>query len=194
MVDHGSWILDVKTRLLSPPPRLSPNQTAGHTVFVPLYVDGNDLWVLMSNSDSALALDLGTGAFCGAGLETGEEPWDVVARICEPETGTETDQVLRLGELDAVETTQGFSVVPCVGAIPGPDLETISEELELFALPLSALQDPHLVEDMQVTVDGKEAWIRVYHMGRRRIAGLGAQILESLTQRLYGEVVGPQES
>ena len=186
---HGTWILDVKSRLLSPPPERSANQAAGHTVFVPIYVDSGDLWVLMTDSDRALALDWGTGTFPGAGLESGEEPWEVIARICEQETGTATENVLRLGELDAVETKHGFSVVPCVGAIPPPDLDSIATELDLFAIPLASFQSPQLIEDRQVSVDCKEAWIRVYHMGRRRIAGIAAQILESLSQRLYAETI-----
>ncbi len=50
-----------------------------------------------------------------------------------------------------------------------------------------AFQDPRLVEDRQVTVDGKEGWIRVYHVGRRRVAGTAARILEALSQRLRQE-------
>ena len=182
-----SWILDVKNRLGDPAPRASPRQVAAHTVFVPLFVDTGDLWVLMSESDRALAMDWGTGAFPGGSLKRGQEPWERIAKIVEGEVGVQVDKVLRLGELDAVETVHGFSVVPCVGAIPLPDLEASAERLELFALPLSALQNPQLVEDRQITVDDNKAWIRIYHMGRRRIAGVAAQILEGLFQRLLAE-------
>ena len=185
----NSWILDVKSRLGEPPPKASPKQVAAHTVFVPLYVDAGDLWVLMSESDRALAMDWGTGAFPSGALESGQEAWEAIAHIVEEEVGVESDKVLRLGELDTVETTHGFSVVPCVGAIPLPDLEATTDRLELFSLPLSALQNPQLVEDRQVTVDGNSTWIRVYHMGRHRIAGVAAQILEGLVQRL---LAGPR--
>ena len=180
----NSWILDVESRLGHPPPKASPRQSAARALFVPLFIDAGDLWVLMSESDRALAMDWGTGAFPGGALESGQDPWETIANIVEEEVGVQVDKVLRLGELAAVETVHGFSVVPCVGAIPPPALEASADQLELFALPLSALRNPRLVEDRLVTVDDNEAWIRVYHMGRRRIAGAAAQILEGLIQRL----------
>jgi len=178
-----SWILAVRCQLESPLPKRSSISSAAHAAFVPLYVDGGELWVLLSETDRALALDWGTVAFPAAGLESGEEAWEVIARISEQETGTHTDQVLRLGELDEVETLYGFSVIPCVGAIPRPEPATLTE-LECIPLPISAFQSSRLIEDRQVHLEGREAWIRVYHVGRRRIAGTAAQIMETLTNRL----------
>ncbi len=184
---EDSWILEIRNRLGTPPPRRSKTQGAAHAAFVPIYVDAGALWVLLSETDRALALDWGTVAFPGAGLETGEEPWELIKRICEEETGAGPDKVLRLGELDEVDTLHGFSVVPCVGAIPPPGEEVLRSALEVVPLPLIAFQDSRLIEDRSVSVDGNEGWIRVYHVGKRRVAGTAAQILEALTQRLQAE-------
>lgn len=181
---HRSWILEVRQHLESPPPHRHEGPGVAHAAFVPLYVDGSDLWVLLSESERASALDWGTAAFLGDGLETGEHPWAVIGRICQRETKISTDHVLRLGELDEAETLYGFSVIPCVGAIPRPDDVSVLSGLELVALPLTAFQNPRLIEDRQVTAGAQEGWIRVYHIGRHRIAGTAAQILENLTRRL----------
>ena len=76
---------------------------------------------------------------------------------------------------------------PCVAAVPPPAIVEGSEECELVCLPLSAFGDSRLIEERRVELEGREAWIRVYHVGRQRIAGTAAQILESLTQRLAAE-------
>ena len=48
-------------------------------------------------------------------------------------------------------------------------------------MPLSAMQTPRLVEERMVpSLEGNEAWVRVYHMGRRQVAGAASEILEAL--------------
>ena len=94
--------------------------------------------------------------------------------------------MVRIGELDELATPSGFSIVPCVGAVPFPMTTEINEgEIdEVFAVPLLAFTDYSMVEDRLVKIDNVERWIRVYHVGKRQVWGLTARIIQNLMGRL----------
>jgi len=189
-----SWIIELRERLSSPPPkRLPASEARQAAVLVPLYVDAGELWTLLTKRSELLPHHRGQIAFPGGGREIGEDPWDAAARETQEELGIDPSQIARIGELDEASTPSGFSIVPCVGAVPFPLQTTINEEeiAELFAVPLLAFADFRMVEDRQVKIDEVERLIRVYHVGSRQVWGLTARIVQNLMQRLGFEL--PEE-
>jgi len=181
------WILEIRQRLATPPPRRLPPKEARHAaVLVPLYVDGGGLWTVLTQRAEDLPHHKSQYAFPGGGREPGEEPWDTALREAQEEVGFDPPQVLRLGELDEVDTPSGFRIVPCVGVVPFPFEPEVNEQeiAEVFNVPLSALANPQLIEDRPVTLAGRERMLRIYHVGHRRVWGLTALILRNLLTRL----------
>ncbi len=182
-----SWIVELRRCLDSPPPkRLPPSEARQAAVLVPLYVDANELWTVLTKRSEELPHHKGQIAFPGGSLEGEEDAWAGALRETHEEVGIEAKKVLRLGQLDEAETPSGFRIVPCVGAVPFP-LETEinhGEIEELFPAPLSAFTNPSLVEDRLVEIDGRERTIRIYHVAGRQVWGLTARIIQSLLHRL----------
>jgi 8-oxo-dGTP pyrophosphatase MutT (NUDIX family) len=190
-----SWIFELRSRLASPPPRRLPaSQARPASVLVPLYVDNGELWMLLTKRAETLPHHRGQIAFPGGGREIGEDAWQAALRESHEELGIDTKRVVRIGELDEISTPSGFSIVPCVGAVPFPLSTEINEGeiAEVFAVPLLAFTDFSMVEDRRVKIDGVERWIRVYHVGQRQVWGLTARIIQNLMGRLGLEL--PEET
>lgn len=182
-----SWILTLRERLGSPPPRrLPPSELRPASVLVPLYVDAGELWTVLTKRADSLPSHRSQIAFPGGGRELKEDPWAAALRETEEEIGLEPRVVLRLGEMDEIESPAGFRVVPCVGAIPYPYQVALNESeiAEVFSLPLSAFANPRLVEEREVLLNGVTRTLLIYHIGRRQIWGLTARILQNLLVRL----------
>jgi 8-oxo-dGTP pyrophosphatase MutT (NUDIX family) len=185
--ERHSWILELRSRLASPPPRRLPaSDVRQAAVLVPLYVDAGELWTVLTKRTDNLPSHRSQIAFPGGGREFKEDAWAAAIREAHEEIGLNPAAVLRLGDLDEGETPAGFRVVPCVGAIPFPfQAEPNAAEIaEVFSLPLSAFADPKLVEERPVSFNGVERNLRIYHIGRRQIWGLTARILQNLLIRL----------
>ena len=117
--ERQSWIFAVRERLASPPPRrLAANDLRQAAVLVPLYVDAGELWTVLTQRTEDLPSHRGQIAFPGGSRELKEDPWGAALRESQEEIGLDPKVVLRLGELDEQESSTGFRVVPCVGAIP----------------------------------------------------------------------------
>lgn len=185
--EFTSWITELRRRLETPQPRrLPPREARPAAVLVPLYVDAGDLWTVLTRRSRELPHHQGQIAFPGGGLEPGEDAWDGALREAQEEIGLDPARVLRIGQLDELETVSGYRVIPCVGAVPYP-LETKLDEGEideLFAVPLSAFANPTAVEERVVVIDGNERLLRVYHLGSRQVWGLTATMLQALLVRL----------
>lgn len=182
-----SWILTLREHLTSPPPRrLPPSDLRQASVLVPLYVDAGELWTVLTKRTDTLPSHRSQIAFPGGGRELKEDPWAAALRETEEEIGLEPRIVLKLGELDEVESPMGFRVIPCVGAIPYPHklLPSEAEIAEVFNLPLTAFANPRLVEEREVLINGQRRNILIYHVGNRQIWGLTARILQNLLVRL----------
>jgi 8-oxo-dGTP pyrophosphatase MutT (NUDIX family) len=182
-----SWILGTRERLASPPPRRLPaSDLRQASVLVPLYVDAGELWTVLTKRTDTLPSHRGQIAFPGGGREIGEDAWGAALREAKEEVGIDPAKVLRLGELDEVESPANFRVVPCVGAIPFPyeAKPNEAEIAEVFSVPLSAFANPRLVEERPVSIDGRERTLRIYHLGNRQIWGLTARMLQNLLIRL----------
>ena len=182
-----SWITEIRARLEQPSPkRLPPSDTRQAAVLIPLYVDAGQLWTLLTKRTEHLPTHKGQIAFAGGSLEEGEDAWQGALREAHEEIGIEPKSVLKLGMLDEAETPAGFRVTACVGVVPYP-IETVINEGEIdevFAVPLSALANPELVEDRTVLIDEEEKMLRIYHVGRRQIWGLTARMIQNLLVRL----------
>ncbi|HEV7506238.1 MAG TPA: CoA pyrophosphatase [Thermoanaerobaculia bacterium] len=182
-----SWIIALRERLASPPPRrLAASDFRQASVLVPLYVDAGELWTVLTVRTDTLPSHRSQIAFPGGGKELKEDAWAAALRETQEEIGLDPKKVLRLGELDEVESPAGFRVIPCVGAIPFPyKVERNAAEIaEIFSLPLSYFSNPKLVEEQDVLINGVRRNLRIYHIGNRRIWGLTARILQNLMIRL----------
>ena len=183
-----SWILALRHRLASPPPRRLPaSDLRQAAVLVPLYVDAGELWTVLTQRADNLPTHRGQIAFAGGGRELKEDLWGAALREAQEEIGLDPQVVLRLGELDEVESPAGFRVLPCVGAIPrGTEFDPNAAEIaEVFSLPLTAFANPRLVEERQVLLDGVRRNLRIYHIGKRQIWGLTARVLQNLLVRVF---------
>ncbi|HEX5716961.1 MAG TPA: CoA pyrophosphatase [Thermoanaerobaculia bacterium] len=189
----SSWILELRNRLSSPPPRrLAASDMRQAAVLVPLYVDAGELWTVLTKRTDDLPTHRGQIAFPGGGRELKEDPWAAALRETQEEIGLDPKRVLPLGELDEGETPAGFRVIPCVGAIPFPYEARLNDReiAEVFSLPLTAFTNPRLVEERPVKINGVERLLLVYHIGNRQIWGLTARILQNLLVRLGLESEG----
>ena len=189
----SSWILEIRNRLSSPPPRrLAASDLRQASVLVPLYVDAGELWTVLTKRTDDLPTHRGQIAFPGGGRELKEDPWAAALRETEEEIGLDPKRVLPLGELDEGETPAGFRVIPCVGAIPFPYETRLNDReiAEVFSLPLTAFTNPRMVEERPVKINGVERLLLVYHIGNRQIWGLTARILQNLLVRLGLESEG----
>ena len=187
MNERRSWIMEIRDRLASPPPRrLAASDLRQASVLVPLYVDAGELWTVLTRRTDDLPSHRSQIAFPGGSRELKEDPWGAALRETQEEIGLEPKKVLRLGELDEGETLGTFRVIPCVGAIPFPyEVDPNAGEIaEVFSLPLSAFSNPRMVEERPVKLDGVERTLRIYHVGSRQIWGLTARILHNLLVRL----------
>lgn len=186
-----SWITELRERLAYPPPRRLPaKELRQAAVLVPLFVEGGELWTVLTRRTDQLPTHRSQIAFPGGARELGEDAWAAALRESQEEIGLDPGQVLRLGELDEGETPAGFRVIPVVGAIrrtfkPEPSAAEIAE---VFNLPLSAFANPRMVEEREVKVDGVRRMLRIYHVGSRQIWGLTARILQNLLERLGMEM------
>jgi 8-oxo-dGTP pyrophosphatase MutT (NUDIX family) len=182
-----SWILALRERLASPPPKRMPaSDLRQAAVLAPLYVDAGELWTVLTVRADDLPSHRSQIAFPGGGQEFKEDAWGAALRETQEEIGLEPRLVLRIGELDEVESPAGFRVIPCVGAIPYPHKlkPNTAEIAEVFSLPLSAFANPKMVEEREVLINGARRTLRIYHIGNRQIWGLTARILQNLMIRL----------
>ncbi|HVF59226.1 MAG TPA: CoA pyrophosphatase [Thermoanaerobaculia bacterium] len=182
-----SWLLAVRERLASPPPRrLPPGEQRRASVLVPLFVQSGELWTVLTKRTDTLPTHRSQIAFPGGALDLGEDAWAAALREAEEEVGIEPGKVLRLGQLDEVETPMGFRVVPCAGAVPYPyeARPNEAEIAEVFSLPLTAFANPRMMEDRTVKIDGVPRQLRIYHIGNRQVWGLTARVLQNLLARL----------
>jgi 8-oxo-dGTP pyrophosphatase MutT (NUDIX family) len=189
----SSWILEIRDRLASPPPRrLAASDLRQAAVLVPLYVDAGELWTVLTKRTDDLPTHRGQIAFPGGGRELKEDPWGAALRETQEEIGLDPKRVLPLGQLDEAETPAGFRVIPCVGAIPFPFETRLNDReiAEVFSLPLTAFTNPRMVEERPVKINGVQRLVVVYHIGNRQIWGLTARILQNLLVRLGLEPEG----
>ena len=178
-----SWIVDMRERLATPPPMGLATEGARQAALVPLFVDGGELWVLLSRTDRELVP--GSASLHSSPILPGEEPWQAADR-CAVSVGDDPAAILRLGMLDAVPEPSGDVVIPCVAAVPAPkDGDGIQRVGAVVRLPLRAARVPSLLEERLVPVRGAEVWVTLGHFGPVKLAGAELEIVELLLERLF---------
>ena len=178
-----SWIVEMRDRLATPPPMGLATEGARQAALVPLFVDGGELWVLLSRTDRELVP--GAASLQSSPILPGEEPWQAADR-CAPSIGADPATILRLGLLDAVPEPSGDVLIPCVAAVPAPkDGDGIQRAGTPIRLPLRAARVPSLLEERRVPVRGAEAWVTVGHFGPVKLYGAELEIVELLLERLF---------
>lgn len=207
--EHRSWIVEIRKRLADPPPRVVdlsslPGKDGGAggngggdgdeprraAALVPLYVDADNLWTVITERAQRVAGHSSPPAFPGALLEDDEEPWQAALRGGELEAGLPPAVGLDLGRLDETVTPAGVIITPCVSALPEgaiarrDDPAPEAAVTDVVPIPLSVLAKPRMVERRPVELDGREVEITVLHVGRRRIWGVTAAIIANLLVRL----------
>ncbi len=189
----SSWILELKKRLAEPPPHPLPSGNGASAagaddslaVLVPLYVEAGELWVYVSERPEIETLAASGIAFPAGAYAKGENPWEAAARSAEGELGLGSNEVLRIGELDAIGLADGTSMLPCVAAVPSPGGDgSPLERSFVLGLPLVAVASPRLVEQQVFEHEGQAFEEEVWHVGRHRIFGPMAWILRNLLERL----------
>ncbi len=182
-----SWIQELRAQLSTPAPtRLKPSEARQAAILVPLYVEAGQLWTVLTKRSNQVPHHRGQIAFPGGARETGEDAWTTALRETEEELGLPSQRILKIGQLDEAWTPSGFHIIPCVGAVPYPlELDPHEGEIaETFSVPLLEFANPRLVEDREVTINGRERTLRIYHVGKRQIWGLTARVLQNLMDRL----------
>lgn len=203
--EHRSWIVEIRKRLAEPPPRVvDVSSLASHgagnggngeaprraAALVPLYVDADNLWTVITERAQRVPGHISPPAFPGALLEEDEEAWAAALRGGELEAGLPPAVTLDLGRLDETVTPAGVIITPCVGALPEgaiarrDDPAPEAAVTEVVPLPLSVLAKPRMVERRPVEIDGRQGEITVLHVGQRRIWGVTAAIIANLLVRL----------
>ena len=180
-----SWIVDMRERLAVPPPRGLATEGARQAALVPLFVDGGELWVLLSRTGEELVP--GAATLQSSPILPDEEPWQAAER-CAAAIGADPATLLRLGMLDAVPEPSGDVWTPCVAAIKAPaNGDEIRRAGTPVRLPLRAARAPSLLEERLVSVHGAETWVTVGHFGPVKLAGAELEIVELLLERLFRE-------
>lgn len=101
------------------------------------------------------------------------------------ELGIEPERIAVLGLLDDVPTPTGYVITPVVGRLHGSAgyQPNPAEVAEVFEAPLGAFADRSAAEDLgEREHRGIRYRLRAYRIGRHRIWGATARILESLIE------------
>ena len=154
-------------------------------VLVPLFVRDGKLWVVFTRRTDTVEHHRGQISFPGGAEEPGDPDLAATAlRETEEELGISAFDVRVLGALSPIVTITDFAVAPFVGAIPQPYVfrPAESEIAEVIEAPLSALQDPSILEKR--VFPGRDEPVLFYNHGRHVIWGATARILADLLERL----------
>lgn len=138
--------------------------------------------VLLGRRALHLSLHPGEVAFPGGKREAGDRgPWDTALREAEEEVCCLPDRVRPLGELAPLLTRSGFTIHPCVAAIPAdlPLRADPSEVAELLLLPLRQFADASgwHVRNVPDPADGRPVRVPHFRLQRDTVWGTTARVL-----------------
>jgi len=141
----GSIRDDLRSVLLSPEEALSLDVGGGTNaaVLVPLYIEGGELYAVLTRRQNDLRRHAGEISFPGGRAEPGEHDLRTTAlRETEEEIGLPVSAVELLGALQPTPTlVTGYAIYPFVGMIePGNAWAASADEVaEVIELPLGTL-------------------------------------------------------
>jgi hypothetical protein len=180
----GSWIVEMRTRLATPPPMALATEGARVAALVPLFVDEGELWMLLRGPDGEEPVP-GAATLPRAPILDGEDPWQAAPRSAAA-VGGDAATLLPLGQIDHLPDPSGDVVIPCVAVVPPPPRDAPARpSLPLVRLPLRAARAPSLLEERRIRIRGVDTWITVGHFGPVKLAGADVEILELLLERLF---------
>ena len=156
-------------------------------VLLPIYLDGDELRLILTKRSSALKHHPGQIAFPGGKVDEGDADVTAAAlREAHEEIGLAPENVEVLGTLPGHETVTSFAVTPVLGRIraafdPTPEA---GEVAEVFTVPLS-----HVTEIANFSVQyrrwrGQRRYYYTVPYGPYYIWGATARILRGLAERL----------
>ena len=181
-----NWMEEMKARLARPreaAPQTEPSSgkpLREAAVLIPLYVRDKELWTLFTRRTDQVEHHKGQISFPGGMREeTDQTLWDTAVRETEEEIGIPSKSVRYLGELQRFVTITDFEVYPYVGATPYPvEFRPHEREVEqIIEVPLSYLMDPQVVEERDLTWQGRVVQTLIFHYRGHAIWGATARIL-----------------
>ncbi|RZJ96560.1 MAG: CoA pyrophosphatase [Brevundimonas sp.] len=144
--------------------------------------------VVLTRRADTLARHTGQIALPGGRLEPGERAADAALREAWEEVGLPPASVELLGLGDTYESGTGFVITPAVGwvAAPPPLVASPDEVADVFEAPWSFLMDVanHRRDFLEPTTGGPRRWFWTMTWEERRIWGVTAGVLRSLSRRL----------
>jgi len=168
--------------------RLTSKKLNAAAVLVPLFYDGNEYHVLLTQRSNKVFHHKGQIAFPGGKPHKADASLlDTALRESWEEVGLSPEDVEVIGELDDTATrTSGFSISPFVALIPYPYSFTRNhyEIDDILDVPLSVLTDPSNYTEQIVDDDGEPVTAFTYQHNGRIIWGATASIIKQLLDTL----------
>ena len=186
-----------------PPARPWPGEEMGlrtSAVLAALYDDGGEAHVILTRRAGHLRSHRGEVSFPGGRWEPGDGDLVTTAlREASEEIGLDPASVDVFGELDHLMTLwSGASIVPYVGALPGPPegLEPNPHEVErILQVPLSELlSDEVYSEEVWTTPDRGTRRLWFFALHGDTVWGATAAMLRDLLARALGFEVEPPQT
>jgi 8-oxo-dGTP pyrophosphatase MutT (NUDIX family) len=169
-------------------PRPEPRSGVAAAVLVPLFERDGALHLLYTTRSTALPQHAGQVAFPGGRhAPTDASLLATALRETEEEIGLARADVDVLGALDPIHTfSSNFLITPFVGRIPHPyPLRPDPREVDdVFAVPLTVLDDPATVVAETWTIDGRTVPVTSYRHDGRTIWGATQRITAALLDLL----------
>ena len=175
----------IRKRLSERSPRQVPEGQRPAAVLLPLLRYQESFRLLLTKRASGLRRQPGQIAFPGGAIEAGDvSPLAAALRECQEEVGLHPKDVTVLGQMDERETIAGFRITPFVGSVAAPyRFKTNHEVSELLEVPLTALQEPSVLEiEYRRLEDGSTREIYHYQYGRYDIWGITGRLVKELLE------------
>ncbi len=157
-------------------------------VLVPLYVDGGEVYVLLTRRTEHVATHKGQISFPGGAVEAEDrDARDAALREACEELGIRREDVELLGALDDVSTVvSGFLIRPYVGRIPHPyPFRPAPEEIaEVLGIPLRFFLDERNLRVEWVGEGAGRRELHFYDYGPYTVWGATARVIRNLVEVL----------
>jgi len=166
-------------------------ETRPAAVLVPLYQNGGEWHLLLTERTNTVEDHKGQVAFPGGRVDPGDvDRVDTALREAEEEVGLKREHVTVLGQLDELVTVSQYRITPVVGVFPWPYPFRLSttELSEVFGVPVRWLADPAHLETRQrhPLISGRPVDVYYFHYPGHTVWGVTARIILN-----FLEVAGP---
>lgn len=184
-IDHVVAALEA-----SGPAKRSPIEAitrSASAVLAPLYVDGDDVFVILTRRAWHLRSHKGEISFPGGRQDPGETLWETALREANEEVALDPAIVEHLGELDHLSTVTSRSfIVPYVGLLPHrPELTASPAEVDaILHVPLAELLDPAHYHQERWGLPGVDRPIHFFELEGDTLWGATGTMLVDLLTRL----------